>query len=170
MIVRLPGAVEPGSACHEPVSSIDFFPTMLEAAGAKVDLPNPIDGVSLMGLLAGGRRLTPHRPLFWHYPHYHDGKPSSSVRDGDWKLIEFYEDGRLELYNLADDLGEGSDLAGKMPAKAAAMRKELDGWRKAVGAKLPWPNPKYDPALADSDPRTPVELAAWRESVGAQPR
>ena len=85
------------------------------------------------------------RSLFWHYPHYHKTNPYGAIRNGDYKLIEFFEDGKLELYNLKDDPAEESNLADSMPGKAAGLLKELDQWRVSVAAQLPTPNPEHDP-------------------------
>jgi arylsulfatase A-like enzyme len=156
MIIRLPGVVAPGGTCDEPVTSVDFHPTILEMAGVKAKSPNPIDGVSLFPLLKGTGRLN-RGAIYWHYPHYHLGKPSGAIRQSDWKLIEFYEDGRLELYNLKDDLSEKNNLATKNPEKATELTKELDGWRKRVKARTPTPNPDYDPARADQPPPRPAK-------------
>ena len=97
LMVRWPGVTHGGSLCDQPVSSVDFVPTICEMTGTR---PRFTDGVSLAGALRGGK--PPERPLFWHYPHYSDqgGAPGGAVRLGDWKLIEFYEDGRLELFHL----------------------------------------------------------------------
>ena len=85
------------------------------------------------------------RSLFWHYAHYHKTNPYGAIRSGNYKLIEFFEDGKLELYNLKDDLAEESNLADAMPEKAAELLKELEQWRVSVAAQLPAPNPKHDP-------------------------
>ena len=145
MIVRWPGRVKPGTVSAEPVSTVDFFPTLLGIAGA-ADVPE-VDGVSLLPVLAGSQKLD-REALYWHYPHYHHTAPCGAIRARDLKLIEYYEDGRLELYNLTDDLGEKRNLAQTMPGKAAELRAKLDAWRKAVGAKMPTPNPGHDPAKA----------------------
>jgi arylsulfatase A-like enzyme len=86
-------------------------------------------------------------PLFWHYPHYHPGgaAPYSAIRDGDWRLVEFFEDGRTELFHLKDDVGEAKDLAASMPEKAAELRKKLSDWRTSVDAQVPTPNPDFKP-------------------------
>jgi len=84
--------------------------------------------------------------IYWHYPHYHNTTPGGIIRAGDWKLIEYFEDGRVELYNLREDLGETKDLAAASPEKAAELRKKLADWRTSVGAQMPTPNPNYDPA------------------------
>lgn len=148
-IIRWPGVVKPGSACDVPVMSIDFYPTFLEMAGVGRDPGRDVDGVSFVSLLAGTGGLA-RDALYWHYPHYHPGgaSPYGAVRKGDFKLIEFYEDGRLELYNLQDDLGETRDLASAMPEKAAALREDLRAWRQSVAAQMPTPNPDYAPEKA----------------------
>jgi len=144
-LVRWPGVVKPGSVCSVPVISTDFYPTILEMAGLKADPRQAPDGVSIVPLLRQAGAIE-REALYWHYPHYHITKPGGAIRAGDWKLIEYYEDGKLELYNLKDDLSETTDLAGKMPERAAELRKKLDDWRRAVGAQMPTPNPNYGPA------------------------
>jgi arylsulfatase A-like enzyme len=109
-----------------------------------------VDGVSLVSLIREGMPLAP-RPLYWHYPHYSNqlGRPAGAVRQGDWKLVELYEDSRLELYNLRSDPGEQHDLAAKMPERTREMHGMLKNWRQSVNARMPTPNPKYDPARED---------------------
>jgi arylsulfatase A-like enzyme len=144
MMVKWPGVVKPGSTCDEPVVSTDFYPTMLEMAGLPLKPPQHRDGESMVPLLkgTGGPK---RKALYWHYPHYSNqgGKPGGAVRVGDFKLIESYEDNRVELYNLRADLGEQHDLAAAMPPKAAELRQMLHQWRKEVGAVMPEPNPKW---------------------------
>ena len=144
MIVRWPGVVQAGSECATPVISVDFYPTILEMAGAKMKRKQIVDGVSLTPLLRQSGDLDP-RALYWHYPHYHHTTPNSSIREGDMKLIEFYEDGALELYNLKDDIGETKNLATAMPKEARRLRKMLQAHLKEVDAQMPTPNPNYDP-------------------------
>jgi len=146
MIIKWPGVTQAGTTCDEPVISVDFYPTMLEMAGVARNPQPIIDGVSLVPLLKQTGRLD-RKEIFWHYPHYHPGgaTPYSAVRQGDFKLIEFFEDNHVELYNLKDDIGETKDLAATLPEKAAELRKILADWRKSVGAQLPTPNPDYDP-------------------------
>ena len=144
LIIKWPGATRPGSVCDEPVISTDFYPTMLVMAGLPLRPEQHRDGVSLEPLLRGTGTLG--RPaLFWHYPHYGNqgGSPGGAVRAGDWKLIEFYEDQRVELYNLRDDIGEKNNLAAKQPEKAAELRQRLHDWRQSVNANMPKPNPGY---------------------------
>ena len=146
LIVRWPAVVKAGSVVSTPVSSPDFFPTLLEAAGAKPQPGQTLDGASLMPVLRGGG--LPERALFWHYPHYGNqgGAPGAAVRRGDWKLIEWAEDSRTELFNLAQDLGEQHDLSAKETQRVQQLRAELAAWQKQVGAKFATPNPSYDPA------------------------
>jgi arylsulfatase A-like enzyme len=102
------------------------------------------DGVSILPLLKGGSELD-REAIFWHYPHYGNqgGTPGSSVRAGDYKLIEFFEDGRLELYNLREDISEERDLAHDGPARAKELHEMLVDWRARVEAEVPQPNPDY---------------------------
>jgi arylsulfatase A len=143
LIVKWPGVTAPGTQCGVPVSSIDFFPTLLEIAGLKA--PGPVDGLSLVPLLQRSGGIE-RQALYWHYPHYWSGtkvRPFGAVRAGDWKLIEFYEDMRVELYNLRDDQGEAHDLAQEKPQKTDELRALLHGWRQSVDAQMPAPNPAF---------------------------
>lgn len=150
LIVRWPGLVKPGSVCKTPVCSVDYFPTIEEITGVKHSPKKMIDGVSLMPLLKQQGNFQ-RQPLYWHYPHYspQGGQPGGAVREGSLKLIEFYADSHVELYDLAEDIGERHNLARAMPAKAAELRRKLDAWRRSVGASIPTVNPGYDPAKAD---------------------
>jgi arylsulfatase A-like enzyme len=144
MIVAWPGVTRPGSVCDVPVSGQDLYPTVLQIAGVGSTTGQVIDGESLVPLL---RETGPLRrdTLFWHYPHYSNqgGKPGGAIRQGNLKFIEWYEDGRVELYDLAADPGEQKDLAAERPADAARLRDRLARWRKAVAAQMPTPNPEY---------------------------
>ena len=139
--------IEPGTS-DVPVISTDFYPTILDLVGAPLKDEQHEDGVSLKPLLLQTGTLQ-DRSLFWHYPHYHRTTPYGAIRNGDYKLIEFFEDGALELYNLVEDPAEETNLADTMPEKAADLLEELKQWRTNVEAQLPTPNPNYDPALAD---------------------
>ena len=171
-IIYWPGVTEPGSVCREPVMSIDFYPTILQMAGAKGDPRHnrAVDGVSLVPLLRQSGRPPP-RALYWHYPHYHPGgaTPYSAIRQGDLKLIEFLEDGRVELYNLRRDIGETQDLAPSMAQEARDLRRALRNWRGAVGAQLPTANSEYDPERLDQRPgaRRTGKPAAERQNGSA---
>jgi arylsulfatase A-like enzyme len=146
LLVRWPGVVEPGSVSSAPVSSPDFFPTFLDVAGLETPEGLVVDGLSLRPVLEGGD--LPERALFWHYPHYGNqgGAPGAAVRRGPHKLVHWFEDDRLELYDLAADPGEGRDLALARPDLVDALGAELKAWQGKVGAKFPTPNPAYDPA------------------------
>jgi arylsulfatase A-like enzyme len=157
LIIKWPGVTKPGSACDVPVTSTDFYPTLLEMAGLPLRPKQHVDGVSIVPLLRGGQSL-PRQAIYWHYPHYANqgGSPGGVVRAGDYKLIEFYEDNHVELYNLKDDLGEKNDLADKMPDKAKELRERLARWRQDVGARMPTPAP----AAAKAVVPTPEEIAS----------
>ena len=145
LLVKWPGVITAGTVHAAPITSVDYFPTLLEmATGAPAQ---GVDGESIVPLLKGAEKLK-RSAIFWHYPHYHPGgaTPYSAVRAGDWKLIHYFEDDRLELYDLKNDLGEKNDLAGREPQRVAALRAQLDAWRKDVGAQLPTLNPAYNEA------------------------
>jgi arylsulfatase A-like enzyme len=138
MIIKWPGVIKAGSTCEEMVTSTDFYPTMLEIAGLKPWPDQHLDGVSLVPLLRQSDGLD-REALFWHYPHYSNqgGKPGAAVRSGDYKLIEFFEDKRVELYNLREDLSEKNDLSKILPGKKEKLLAMLHQWQKSVNAKYP---------------------------------
>ena len=146
LIVRWPGVVQPGSTCSVPVTSPDFYPTFLEMAGLPLRPEQHVDGVSLLPLLKGAQSLD-REAIFWHYPHYGNqgGTPGASVRDGDWKLIRFFEDGHEELYNLKEDIGETRNLADTEPEKTAELSAKLTAWQDEIEALIPERNPEYVP-------------------------
>jgi arylsulfatase A-like enzyme len=146
LLVRWPAVVKAGRVVDTPVSSPDFFPTLLEAIGASPSPGQTLDGTSLVPVLKGG--TLPERALFWHYPHYGNqgGAPGAAIRRGDWKLIEWAEDNRVELFNLGRDLSETNNLAASEPKRVTALSAELAAWQKQVGAKFPAPNPNFDAA------------------------
>lgn len=144
LLIRWPAVIKPGTTIAEPVTSPDFFPTFLEAAGAAMPAGHPGDGVSLIPLLKEGKKTS--RTLYWHYPHYGNqgGAPATAVRRGDWKLIRWFEDDKWELYNLAEDLGETKNLAATHPEKVAELKAEMERLHKATGSLDPIANPAYD--------------------------
>ncbi|WP_206109253.1 sulfatase [Paenibacillus sp. HB172176] len=146
LIVKWPGVTQPGRICEAPVTSPDFYPTLLEAAGLPLLPEQHRDGVSILPLLQGAEALE-RESIFWHYPHYGNqgGTPGSSIRMGDYKLIEFFEDGRLELYHLRDDISEEHNLAQREPQLAAKLHAALTKWREETEAILPLPNEAYMP-------------------------
>jgi uncharacterized sulfatase len=147
MIVRWPGVVRPGSVCPEPTTTADLLPTFCEMAAARPP-DQPIDGSSLVPLLKDPAATLGRDAIYFHYPHYHHSRPAGAIRAGDFKLIEFFDDGSLELYNLKDDIGETENLAAAKPQLAGELQQQLAMWRKRVGARMPTRNPKYDPQRA----------------------
>mgnify|MGYP001002813982 FL=1 len=170
MIVRWPGMVRPGSTCDTPVSNIDFFPTFLDAAGARPPHGKILDGASLVPLLRGASGLK-RQSLFWHFPGYLNDpvirgrdpifrtRPVSVIRKADFKLHLYHEEWQLdggrdklstnravELYNLRSDPGERQDLAQKLPAKRDELLNDLLTWQKSTNAPMPTErNPGYKP-------------------------
>ena len=136
-VIKWPGVASPGSECDVPVMSIDFYPTLLEAAGAKPVKNQTVDGQSLVPLLKGADRLD-RAALYWHYPHYSNqgGFPGGAIRSGRYKLVERYEDGRAHLYDLESDPGERNDLAMSQPQRVAELRTKLHDWYTTVGAQF----------------------------------
>ena len=178
LIVRWPGRIPAGRVVHAPVVNTDWIPTLLELAGAPV--PAGLDGVSFADALTGGD--VPERRLFWHFPHYTNqgSRPSGAVRDGDWLLVELYDEERVELYDLSADVGERRDLAGRHPDRVSALRAALDGWREENGVQSNRPNPDcdeaqfrqlyvdidastFDPLAADESAWT--RMLAWRKRM-----
>jgi len=147
LIIKWPGVTQPGSTSSVPVISMDMYPTLLDMAGLPLRPAQHQDGLSLVPLLQGSGTLN-RESLFWHFPHYHSNvaTPMGSMRSGDWKLIEFFEDNHVELYNLKDDFSEKHNLAAELPEKTTELRKQLHDWRTSVGALMPTANPNYTPA------------------------
>ncbi len=144
LIVRLPGVTPAGTTCDVPVTCADFLPTILEICGENPQRTGKIDGLSLLPLLKNPRAPFARRDLFFHYPHYYfNTTPVSAVRSGDWKLLEYFEDGHVELFNLQDDPGEQTDLAARQPERAAQLRERLHAWWKETDAQLPQKNPAF---------------------------
>jgi len=147
-LIKWPGVTEPGSKCSVPVTSTDFYPTMLDMAGLPPRPQQHMDGLSLTPLLEGNGELQ-REALYWHFPNYinsHPGRatPCGVIRQHDWKLIETFETGRLELYNLASDMKEERDLSEENPAKAKELHDMLIAWRKSAKVQMPEPNPDYE--------------------------
>ncbi len=144
LIIKSPGLERRGIIVDRPGMTTDLYPTLLELSGLESRTAQHLDGVSLVPSLRGHSQ--PDRPLFWHFPHYHGSGhlPSGSIRRGSDKLIEWFEDGRVELYDLAEDPGESSDLAARSPEKVEELRSLLHSWRTTVEAGMPTPNPDWE--------------------------
>lgn len=145
LIVRWPGVVKAGSVSDGVVTSTDYYPTLLEAAGLPAKPKQHVDGVSIVPLLKGS--ATPvHDAIYWYYPHYSNqgGRPAGWMREGDFKLIDFLEDHHVELYNLKDDLSEKHDLSKEQPERVKEMLENLHAWEKDVGAKEMKVNPDWE--------------------------
>ena len=181
LFVRWPGQVKPGTVIDALVQTTDWLPTLLEAAGAKS--PPVLDGASFAGVLAGTARPA-GRALCWHQPHYTNqgGRPGGAVREGNWKLTEWYEDDSAELFDLACDPGEATDVSARHPDRVKALRAKLAGWRYEVGAQEMTPNPEFDAARhkalyldpdpskfapATASPMSFVAMQAWRKRMDA---
>ena len=143
--MKWPGVIESGTKSATPITSVDFLPSFAELAGVPLPTTQPVDGESFVALLRG-QRAPDNRAIFWHYPLYLTGRasPASAIRKGDWKLIEYFEDGRLELYNLAVDISESYNLAATETGRTRELHQELKAWRKATNAVEPrMANPYY---------------------------
>lgn len=146
LLIHWPGTTQLGSVSDEPVTTCDLYPTLqgaLELPGGEIP-KSQADGQSLAPLLRDPDSHLQRDALFWHYPHYYPTtEPVSSIRSGDWKLLEYHRDQRLELYHLGDDLNESQNLAAKHPTRAAALQKRLHAWREEVDAQMPQKNERH---------------------------
>jgi arylsulfatase A-like enzyme len=171
LIIYWPGLGKPGSECDIPVITMDLFPSLIEMTGVTESWRTVIDGYSLVPLLKGGGEIE-RDELFWHYPHhqhYQKGgaTPYGAIRKGDFKLIEFFNDMSVELYNLRDDIGEQNNLAQQMLEKTNELRQRLHQWRKEVGAQMPTPNPNYDPSKPEHSPNTNYKRQPLKKETAA---
>lgn len=150
LIVRWPGEIKPATTCVTPTSSIDLLPTIADICGLEVR--HPVDGISIQPLLKQTAPLE-RDAIYWHYPHYspQGGKPGGAIRQGDFKLIEFYEQGRRELYNVVKDIGESTNLIDQDPQRAEQMGTKLAAWRQAAGAQMTRPNTQFEPDTQAAD-------------------
>lgn len=162
LIICWPGVTVAGSRCAEPVIGIDLYPTFVDMSACELPENVPLDGRSLVPLLKDSTSMLSRAAIFWHFPAYLEWRgdarggpfrttPAGAVRQGDWKLIEWFETGRRELYNLRDDIGESNDLAASHPAKVDELSLTMRNWRLDVNAPVPTEkNPLYDPDRQDS--------------------
>jgi arylsulfatase A-like enzyme len=163
LIVHWPGVTKAGSASDVATITMDMFPTLVEMCGLSMaekegaaGAGRGLDGVSLAPVLRGSGAPT-REALYWHYPHHQHYQlggtmPYGAIRAGDFKLIEFYNDRHVELYNIREDIGEAHDLAAEQPERARELRERLHAWRQDVGAQMPTPNPNHDPARPEYTP------------------
>ena len=148
-IIRWPSKIEAGIESDSLVNQVDLYPTLMEIAGLELPSRVDLDGLSLGPVLNNTASDLADRTFYWHWPHYRRTRagpgpaPSSAVRDGDWKLLEFFEDGRTELYNLREDISESRNLANFDHGKRDELLSDLRRWRESVGAQLPIENPEY---------------------------
>lgn len=148
-IVYWPSHVPSGKICDQYFSNIDYFPTICDLLNIP-KMPDHVDGVSILPIFQNSELNGFDRgPIFWHYPHFSNqlGRPAGAVRQYDFKLVENYETGKLELYNLKEDVSESIDISGKMKDKTREMHQLLIDWRKQVNAQMPIPNPGYKNTL-----------------------
>lgn len=147
LIATWPGHIPAGSRSGVPVNGVDLFPTFCELAGISADqLPAKLDGESLVPLMQQSRKGLDRVAIYFHYPHYHHSTPASVIRSGQYKLIEFLDDGHLELYDLAADIGEQRNLATTEPRLRDSLYRQLQSWQQNVAAPMPTINPDFDPA------------------------
>lgn len=143
LMVQVPGMTAAGAACSAPVISTDLYPTLQELCGLSAGTKT-LDGISIAGLLKEPGGTGPRRDLFFHFPHYYPTTtPVSAVRSGSWKLLEYLESGRTELFDLREDPKEEKDVSSQAPEVTRDLRRRLEGWRKEVGARMPRPNPDF---------------------------
>ncbi|WP_375585820.1 sulfatase [Cyclobacterium xiamenense] len=146
LIFRWPNNIEPGSSSTFPVTGTDLYPTVPDMAGSKLRPMQHLDGISLKPVLTGEKLDV--RPLFWYFPHYSGGlggRPSAAIREGQYKLIHFFETNESELYNLEKDPEENSDIGKSLPKIKSRLANTLHQWIAEMAVKLPFPNPSYQP-------------------------
>jgi arylsulfatase A-like enzyme len=144
MIIRAPGITNPGSISEVVTTSTDHYPTLLELAGLKAMPEQHKDGKSLVPAIEGG--TLDRETIYWHYPHFHGSTwaPGAALRSGKWKLIDFYELNKVELFDLESDPSEQNDLSKVYPEKTAALLNQLHRWQASVNAKMPTLNPAFN--------------------------
>ena len=157
LIIKVPGKGLKGTVCDVPVTSPDFFPTILEMAGIESGVQKK-DGMSIVPLVTGENNIN-REAIFWHFPHYSNHgmqSPGGAIRFGDYKLLEYYENNTVQLFDLKEDINEKTDLAAKHPERVEQLRKMLHDWQKRTGAKMMKPNPDwmsfYTPPHGTSNP------------------
>ena len=149
LIVKYPKMIKGDTTCSEPTISFDFYPTFVAAAKGTLPENQTIDGLNFLPLLQNPKAKLNRRAIHWHYPHYHHDRPAGAIRERDWKLIEYLDGtGDIELYHISQDLSESDNLADERKGKVADLKKKLSDWRSEVLARIPVPNPSYNPERA----------------------
>jgi arylsulfatase A len=169
LIIKWPGVTEPGSECEVPVISTDLYPTFLQMAGLPLMPEQHLDGLGLEPLLSGKRSLK-RNALYWHYPHYQTLPPHGAIRWNNWKLVEHYEDGRVELFNLKDDPDESKDLSAVFPERAHQLQRRLHDHLEAIGAQMPVPNPNHNPDVYWRKGSFNAPFDSWERKQDEDPR
>jgi len=152
LIVKWPGRGKQGIECSVPISSVDMFPTILNMVGAQENVGKDIEGVDISSLVKG--ETIKRGPLYWHFPHYSNHgmqSPGGAIREGDYKLLEYYENGTVQLFNLKNDIGEQKDLSEIEVEKTNELKEKLHKWRDKTGAQMMNPNPNYDPSIKSDE-------------------
>ncbi len=145
LLIKWPKVVAAGSTSPQLISSVDFFPTFVELAKGDLPAEQVTDGESFARILSGETPAR-DRTLYWHYPVYHHDRPAGAIRQGKWKMIEYFDTQEVELYDLSEDIGEQINLADRLPDKRRKLSDQLATWRKEIAAQMPVPNPDFDPA------------------------
>lgn len=144
LIVKWPGKIKEEVVNDNYITGTDYLPTFMEILGVK-DLPAEMDGKSFLKTLYHPAEHFDRGPIYWHYPHFSNqgSRPAGAVRNGDYKLVENFETGQLELYNIKEDIGEKEDLSAAEPQRTGELAQLLKEWRESIGANMPVPNPDY---------------------------
>ena len=145
LIIKWPGKGLQGFVSDVPVTSPDFYPTIVEMIGLEVENKNQKEGISMVPILKGGKKIE-REAIYWHFPHYSNHgnqSPGGVIRSGDYKLLEYYENNTIQLFNLAKDIGEQNDLSTLEPERVNKLRSLLTNWRRNVDAKMMLPNSEY---------------------------
>ncbi len=167
-IFRWPGKIPAGVTCSQPICGVDLYPTLLAVAGIPKPKDYPLDGVSYLDVLTSGCKTQLARDtMYWHFPGYLGAgvgswrtTPVGAIRSGDWKLLEFFEDGKLELYNLKQDISETNNLAAKMPDKTKELHDRMVAWRTEMKAPMPTKNTDQQPVASEKKGRKKKKGAA----------
>ncbi|NNE00040.1 MAG: sulfatase-like hydrolase/transferase, partial [Pirellulaceae bacterium] len=152
LIIKWPGKGQVGTTCSTPVSSIDFFPTIMNMIGKGDEVSTDVDGVNIAPLVQG--ETIDDRAIYWHFPHYSNHgmhSPGGAIRTGKYKLLEYFENGTVQLFDLENDIGEQNDLSAIQAERTQELKNKLHRWRRTVNAQMMKPNPEFDAELKAED-------------------